>query len=75
MAGVLFPMTAAVESAVRDVLAGAAEYVQLSIDTAREIIELEEKGRCALNQLPRKVPADKPRCALAGRGQRSGSLL
>ena len=69
MAGVLFPMTTAVEAAVRDVLSGAVEYVQLSIDTAKEIIGLEEKGRCALNELPRKVPADKPR--YIGKHQRS----
>ena len=69
MAGVLFPMTTSVEAAVRDVLSGAVEYVQLSIDTAKEIIGLEEKGRCALNQLPRKVPADKPR--YIGKHQRS----
>ena len=38
MAGVLFPMTNAVEAAVRDVLSGAAEYVQMSIDTSKVII-------------------------------------
>ena len=61
MAGVLFPMTNAVEAAVRDVLSGGAEYVQMSIDTSKEIINLEEKGRCALRDLPKRVPADKPR--------------
>ena len=61
MAGVLFPMTNAVEAAVRDILSGAVEYVQMSIDTAKEIINLEEKGKCALPNLPKKVPADRPR--------------
>ena len=31
------------------------------MDTSKEIINLEEKGRCALRDLPGRVPADKPR--------------
>ena len=54
-------MTNAVEAAVRDILSGAVEYVQMSIDTSKEIINLEEKGKCALPNLPKKVPADRPR--------------
>lgn len=61
MAGVLFPMTNAVEAAVREVLSGAVEYVQMSIDTKKEIINLEEKGKCTLPNLPKKVPAEMPR--------------
>ena len=36
-------------------------YVQLSIDVKKEIINLEESGHCHPQELTKRIPADKPR--------------
>ena len=61
MTGILFPMTQDVELAVNELLSQRVEYVQMSVDVKKEIINLEEKGRCAPSELKTKVPEDQPR--------------
>ena len=54
-------MTNVAESAVDELRAKHVDYVQLSIDIKKEIINLEEKGKVAVGDLPKKVPEDQPR--------------
>jgi twinfilin-like protein len=63
MTGIQFPLTNAVETAVRELSCGAVDCVQMSIDTKKEIINLEEKSKCprGIVDLAKKVPSDQPR--------------
>lgn len=61
MTGIQFPMTQDVSLAVNEMVARRLEYVQLSIDVKKEIINLEVKGRCSLKELAKQVPNDHPR--------------
>ena len=48
--------------ALRDVGAGKADYVQLSIDVKKETVNLESKASSLqVSMLPKKVPTDQPR--------------
>ena len=61
MGGIAFPMTDDASAAVADLAGRRVDYVQLSVDTKKEIIALEEKGACDVKGLPKKVPENSPR--------------
>lgn len=54
-------MTNMAESAIDELRSKRVDYVQLSIDTKKEIVNLEEKGKVSVAELPKKVPEDQPR--------------
>jgi hypothetical protein len=61
MSGIAFPLTAAAKEAIQSFKDELTNYVQLSIDTAKEIVNVENKSSCDLKSLPSKVPEDAPR--------------
>lgn len=55
MGGLQFPLTVGAESAIGEMAARALDYVQFSVNTQREQIELEDKCRaCDVAELPAK---------------------
>ena len=61
MSGIAFPMTAAVQDAIKDYKNQKTNYVQLSINISKEIVELENQSSCDVNSLPSRVPEGAPR--------------
>ena len=62
VSGLAFPMTNKAVDAIRNYKAGKTNYVQLSINISKEIIDLEDQKGCDhVDQLPSRVPNDVPR--------------
>ena len=61
MSGLSFPMTAAVRDAIINYKNQKTNYVQLSINISKEIIELEDQTSCDSKSLPSRVPEGAPR--------------
>lgn len=61
MSGLSFPMTAAVRDAIVNYKNQKTNYVQLSINISKEIIELEDQTSCDSKSLPSRVPEGAPR--------------
>lgn len=59
--GIHFPMTNDVKMALGELKSRRLDYIQMSVDTKAEIINLEEKGSCSVEDLPKKVPENAPR--------------
>ena len=61
ISGLSFPMTAAVKDAILNYKSKKTNYVQLSINIAKEIIEMEDQTSCNVKSLPSRVPESAPR--------------
>ena len=62
MAGLAFPFTdAAIEAIQATFKNEKTNYVQLSIDMNKEIVNLKSQSTCTVHELPEKVPEDAPR--------------
>ena len=61
MSGLSFPMTAAVRDAIINYKNQKTNYVQLSINISKEIIELEDQTSCDSKSLPSRIPEGAPR--------------
>lgn len=62
VAGLSFPLTKAAVRAVTEFRTGDADYVQLSIDVDKEVVELTKSvDKLNVNDLANAVPKDKPR--------------
>ena len=61
MSGLSFPMTASVRDAIINYKNQKTNYVQLSINISKEIIELEDQTSCDINSLPSRIPEGAPR--------------
>ncbi len=61
MSGIAFPFTEEAKAGLAEYKAEKTNYVQLSIDTSKEIINIEDKKSCEAKALPSKVPDDAPR--------------
>jgi len=59
--GLSFPLTSAAVRAVTEFRMGDADYVQLSIDVDKEVVDLNKSEKMDVNQLASAVPKDKPR--------------
>jgi hypothetical protein len=56
--GVQFPVTPEAEAAIRAFKEGEVTYVQLSLNSASEQIELEVSEKCTLEEAAAKIPTD-----------------
>lgn len=56
-----FPLTQKALDALNKFREERTDYVQLSIDTAKEIVEFQNSSTCTVKDLPKKVPEDAPR--------------
>ena len=54
-------MTNKAVDAIRNYKDGKTNYVQLSINISKEIIDLEDQKGLEVDQLPSRVPDDEPR--------------
>ncbi|KAK6177496.1 hypothetical protein SNE40_015587 [Patella caerulea] len=61
MQGVAFPLTKVAVEKLEELKNGDINYVQLSLDITKEIVNLEESGDVKIGNLPSKVPGDHPR--------------
>ena len=61
VSGLAFPMTNKAVEAIKNYQAGKTNYVQLSINISKEIIDLEDQKGCDIHQLVSRVPEDVPR--------------
>ena len=61
MSGLAFPFTDAALEAIEKFKTSATDYVELSIDLNKEIINVKNQSTCTVQQLPDKVPEDQPR--------------
>lgn len=61
VSGLAFPMTNKAVDAIRNYKDGKTNYVQLSINISKEIIDLEDQKGLEVDQLPSRVPDDEPR--------------
>lgn len=59
--GLHFPMSDDVVAALFDMKEGRLSYIQLSIDTEKEEINLETRDNVTVQSLSSKVPRDRPR--------------
>lgn len=59
--GLAFPMTSAAKSAVNNYKNDNTNYIQLSIDISKEIIDAADTKSCEVQSLPSRVPEDAPR--------------
>ncbi|XP_064483394.1 twinfilin-1-like [Ornithodoros turicata] len=59
--GLHFPMSDDVVGALFDLKEGQLSYVQLSIDTEKEEINLESRDNISVNSLRHKIPKNSPR--------------
>merc|ERR1739844_802757 len=60
MSGLAFPLTDASIEAIQNFKSSVTDYVQLSIDLSKEIINVNNQSTCTIQQLPDKVPEDAP---------------
>lgn len=61
MSGLAFPLTDAAIESIKKFKSAGTDYVQLSIDLNKEIINVKNESTCTVQQLPSKVPEDEPR--------------
>ena len=61
MSGLAFPMTAAVRNAILNYKNQKTNFIQMSINIPKEIIELEDQISCDVKSLPSRVPEGSPR--------------
>merc|ERR1711997_950684 len=61
MSGLAFPLTDASIKAIENFKTSGTDYVQLSIDLSKEIINVKNQSTCKVSELPNKVPEDEPR--------------
>ena len=61
MSGLAFPLTEAAIESIQNFKSSGTDYVQLSIDLNKEIINVKNQSTCTVQQLPGKVPGDEPR--------------
>ena len=61
MSGLAFPLTEAAIESIQKFKSSRTDYVQLSIDLNKEIINVKNESTCTIQQLPDKVPEDEPR--------------
>ena len=61
MSRLAFPLTDAAIESVQKFKSAETDYVQLSIDLNKEIINVKNQSTCTVQQLPDKVPEDEPR--------------
>ena len=61
MSGLAFPLTDASIKAIENFKTIGTDYVQLSIDLSKEIINVKNQSTCKVSELPNKVPEDEPR--------------
>lgn len=61
MTNIAFPFTQSAIDALKKFKDEETDYVQLSIETSKEIIELEKSSSCSVKELPKKVPESVPR--------------
>ena len=61
MSGLAFPLTDASIKAIENFKTSGTDYVQLSIDLSKEIINVKNQSTCKSSELPNKVPEDEPR--------------
>merc|ERR1719361_1770787 len=61
VSGLAFPMTTKCKEAMKNYHNEKTNYVQLSINISKEIIELEDQTSCDSKSLPSRVPEGAPR--------------
>ena len=59
--GLAFPMTSSVKEAIANYKKEKTNYIQLSINISKEIIDLEDQKGCDVQHLSSRVPEDAPR--------------
>ena len=59
--GLAFPMTSSVKEAIANYKKEKTNYIQLSINISKEIIELTDQKSCDVDALPSRTPEDAPR--------------
>ncbi|GAU93245.1 hypothetical protein RvY_05211 [Ramazzottius varieornatus] len=62
--GVAFPVTADAMRALEDLRSGAVNFVLLSLDLTKEIVNLDASRKVLLNQIARSIPHDQGRYAI-----------
>lgn len=61
LGGVVFPLTETAKQAVKDMVRGSYNYLQMRIDIPEEIIHLETAENITIEKLPSKIPSDTAR--------------
>ena len=62
MAGLAFPFTDAAVQAIQVTFKNEkTDYVQLSIDMNKEMVNLKSQSTCTIHELPERVPEDAPK--------------
>merc|ERR1712241_14743 len=61
VSGLAFPMTSACKEAIKNYLNEQTNYIQMSINISKEIIDVTDTKSCDIQSLPSRVPEDVPR--------------
>ena len=59
--GLAFPMTSACKEAIDNYKNEKTNYIQMSINISKEILDVTDTKRCDIQSLPSRVPEDVPR--------------
>ena len=61
VSGLAFPMTSACKEAIKNYKNEKTNYIQMSINISKEIIDVTDTKSCDIQSLPSRVPEDVPR--------------
>ena len=61
VSGLAFPMTSACKEAMKNYKNEKTNYIQMSINISKEIIDVTDTKSCDIQSLPSRVPEDAPR--------------